>query len=210
VAKYNEILVGRFNRFLQRFLSMKGDPPAPQLAGEITPQFQIDDAQNMENRFPAGWRSYGLVLGQAAVAAQHSAIRIFNPIGSGVIGVIEKATIFSIAAVAADSPFISRLQGGVAFTTSVVGGLRDLRQGPSSGSTIQLATGSAVNSTGLGIWQTSYGAGANVTVDAILNEHQELTLAPGDSYTFWSNIVNQALNGAWWWRERPLEEGELT
>ena len=30
MALYNEILVGRFNRGLQKFLSIKGGPPAPQ------------------------------------------------------------------------------------------------------------------------------------------------------------------------------------
>jgi len=36
MAKFNEILAGRYNRFLQKLFQMKGGPPSAQLSSEIT------------------------------------------------------------------------------------------------------------------------------------------------------------------------------
>ncbi len=55
MALFNEILVGRYNRFLQRLLSMKGHPPAPQLASEIQPNFDVESV-------PAEIRTSGAVV----------------------------------------------------------------------------------------------------------------------------------------------------
>ncbi len=69
MARYNEILVGRYNRFLQKLLSMKGPASMPQLAGELQATFPFFNG--VENRNLEGWGRWatrGVQLGVAAVA----------------------------------------------------------------------------------------------------------------------------------------------
>src|SRR5260370_33791823 len=118
MAKFNESLVGRFNRFLQRFLSMKGGPPSAQLSTEIASQIELDNAGWLENRFPMGWRSYGGFAIGAAAVGQTSAVFLRNPTTSGIIAVIEKLTI--VMGAAASTPILSRSIGPTN-QTAVVG-----------------------------------------------------------------------------------------
>src|SRR5258708_34332947 len=100
MARFNEILVGRFNRFLQKWLSMKGGPPSPQLATEIQPNFNF--FSGAENRALENWFLYGTFSSQAAVALQNSFFQLRNPSKSGAPAVIE--AIVGIPALAA-APF---------------------------------------------------------------------------------------------------------
>lgn len=205
MAKFNEILVGRFNRFLQRFLSMKGGPPSAQLSTEIASQFTLDDAGNLENRFLAGWRSYGfnatVAAGGAGTFAQ---VRLRNPAASGVIVVVEKI-IFSNNAGGVTAPLINRGPAGtVDLAATFTGAIRDLRMGPAASSSI-LSTGVPVTIPGATLW-TGVSL-VNTSIDAILDEHQEIVVAPNDVLTM-SLQANSALTVSLFWRERTLEEGE--
>src|SRR5262249_5403155 len=86
MARYNEILVGRINRRFQKHLSMKGEPPAPQLASEIQPSLQI--FTGIEERYLEGFDRFGLAVSNNVVG-QSSAWRLRNPVNSGVIVVLE-------------------------------------------------------------------------------------------------------------------------
>src|SRR5258708_23493143 len=92
MARFNEILVGRVNRSLQKLFAMKGGPPAPQLASEITVNHQLQSAA--ENRYLEGWNRYAVAIGIAAGGVGNRAgVRIRNPVGSTIIAVIEKITV---------------------------------------------------------------------------------------------------------------------
>src|SRR5438034_3476406 len=88
MARFNEILVGRYNRFVQKLLSMKGDAPVPQLASEFQPI--IPTFSGVENRYLEGWDRFSITLSQTAVAAQTNGLQFRNPAGSNVIAVFEK------------------------------------------------------------------------------------------------------------------------
>src|SRR5437879_1331505 len=90
MARYNEILVGRFNRFLQKVFAMKGEPPAPQLAGEISPNFQL--FSGVENRYLEAWDRFAAGVNVAPVAGNLSGIRLRNPAGSNIVAVLERVT----------------------------------------------------------------------------------------------------------------------
>src|SRR5258708_33101896 len=90
MAKFNEILSGRFNRALQKLLSMKGGPPAGQLATEIGVQFPLP--LGVEFRYLEQWERFGVVPLAAGVAAANIAIRLRNPPRSNMIAVWEKIT----------------------------------------------------------------------------------------------------------------------
>src|SRR5258708_12286195 len=78
MARYNEILTGRFNRLLQKLLQMKGGPPAPQLASEISPQLSIPDL-GVESRFHLGWNSWGFAINTGGAVGTASASQLPNP-----------------------------------------------------------------------------------------------------------------------------------
>src|SRR5713226_5812707 len=91
MARFNEILVGRYNRMLQKLFSMKGAAPMPQLASELAPT--INFFSGVENRSLEAWNRYGLLLSITAGAATNSLLRIRNPSTTNVIAIIEKLTV---------------------------------------------------------------------------------------------------------------------
>lgn len=201
MAKFNEILVGRFNRFLQKVLSMKGGPPAPQLATEIGLNIEMFQADDLDYRWTAQIRSFANLLTSPAVAAQLSAARLFNPVTSGVVIVLEKITI------AGGGNDVTVTRGpfpGANLAAPVSGANRDARI--VGGSAAQLSVSSAAATTGANIWL----AGAVATADVILDEHQEIAVVPGDQVTVWGLVVNAQIRATFFWRERVLEESEVT
>src|SRR5260221_11140349 len=96
MAVYNEIGIGRWNRFIQKLTDIKGGPPARQLSSEIAFQHEIFSGQ--EVRSLQGWDRFGLGSSVAAVVGQQSAARIRNPAGSNVVAVIEKCLVSSAVA----------------------------------------------------------------------------------------------------------------
>src|SRR5260370_42568385 len=97
MARYNEILTGRYNRLLQKLLQMKGGPPAPQLASEISPHLSSPDL-GVESRFHRGWNRFGFAINTAAGVGTASAAQLRNPPNSKVIGVIHKIQVESSVA----------------------------------------------------------------------------------------------------------------
>src|SRR5437016_6340246 len=92
MALYNEILTGRYNRFLQKLFSIKGEAPSPQLSGEIGPTFSLFNG--VENRYLETWQRFVIVAGTGTPAAgNRAAVRIRMNVGSGVIAVVEKLSV---------------------------------------------------------------------------------------------------------------------
>jgi len=91
MAVYNEIGIGRWNRFIQKITDIKGSPPARQLASEIVFQHPIFSGQ--ENRYLESWDRFGAGIVVGPIAAQNSGFRLTNPTGSNVIIVVEKACV---------------------------------------------------------------------------------------------------------------------
>jgi len=207
MAIFNEILVGRFNRGLQKLFGMKGHPPSPQISGELLPVLVTENMMSLELRLLQSWRSWANQLNAAGVAAQFSAIRLRNPAGSNVLAVIEKVTIFEAAA---DQPIITRGPNNPTSdlaNLATAGNIRDVRMGPiGPASIISFGSGAAV--TGSKWWQGALTAN-NLTIDVINYENQELVLGPNDQVTIWGQVLNQQVSGTFFWRERALEEGEL-
>src|SRR5437899_9254339 len=99
MAGYNEILVGRYNRALQKILSMKGAASMNELASILQPS--VSFFYRAEFRYLEDWDRRGAIFdvpAQGAGAA--SAARIRNPLTSGQIAVIEKILISNNSAVA--------------------------------------------------------------------------------------------------------------
>jgi|SRR5882672_3155766 len=209
MARFNEILVGRYNRFLQKLMGMKGGPPAPQLASEITAALTLFNGA--ENRYLEGWQRYCLAVQTGTAAAgNRAAWRIRNPAGSNVVAVIEK--IVALAIVATDQPLI--FFNGIATTmptenvSNISGVQLDIRGGQ-TGSTCILST--SVNFGLLGsnpIMQAQIAVGTQY--DFLITDVHELPLAPGSEYTLEMNTLANNVGVVCMWRERLIEESERT
>ena len=199
---FNEILSGRFNRALQKLLSMKGKPPAPQLATEIGVQFPLP--LGVEFRFLEQWERFGSFNAQAGTLGNFSQIRLRNPAGSNVIGVVEK---ISFAFTVIDVVTVSlQVQAADLVTPITTQSRIDARTRGVGALILSQGTPAALPATNL--WAAD--AAANADSDVILDENQELTILPGDAVTLSSNTANTLLRATIWWRERFLEDSERT
>src|SRR5713226_9548531 len=88
MAIFNEILVGRYNRALQKLLAIKGSPPLRQLGGEMMPVISI--FRGVEDRYLESWDRFGIVMQSTGGVGQFPAVRIRNPAGSNIMAVLEK------------------------------------------------------------------------------------------------------------------------
>ncbi len=206
MALQNEILVGRFNRALQKLLGIKGGPPAPQLSPEFSPRIGVPTGQ--EDAYLWGYDLFAGVAVKAAVALQFSEIRMRNPVGSKVA--IELVRMNVINGVTADPGLQVRFaaQGFNLDDATLLPGLPVQLDARSS----RLAS-SAIFSTGLvgfGTAILNFVLPSGGEVDLVgPPEKGFLPLLPGTGIQVIGSVVNNALTLSFMWRERPMEESEL-
>lgn len=206
MARFNEILAGRYNRFLQKIFQLKGGPPSSQLASEVMPVFPF--FAGIENRPLESWQRYWAMFTVAGVAAVNSALRLRNPANSNVIAIFELLSYMNEAAL--DSPFLeSNIVNPFNTDLATVGtypalSRMDARMAVTN-PTLIFSSGTTVNLQA----RARRFAPANVSIDFILTDIQELTLLPGDALQVRSNNANQQIDVTVIWRERALEESEL-
>jgi len=203
VARYNEILVGRFNRRLQKFFSMKGEPPAPQLASEVQPGIQL--FVGVEEFYLEGIDRFGRVV-QDSVVGQGSAIRLRNPSGSNVAIALEFLT-YQMAGNTTVNVFIGNSALDENSIVTPGGNQFDNRGRPNSAGIVSFNTGAPASTAGLG---TIYGDPASGTTrhDLINTEGQMIPILPGGCLLVQSGAAATSLSLSIWWRERHLEESE--
>jgi hypothetical protein len=203
MARYNEILVGRYNRFMQKLFGMKGGPPAPQLASEIAPAFPL--FSGAENRYLEGWNTFMSSAQIAANVAQNGQLRIRNPAASNVIAVIEKIQVGGTNAIE------SAIKIGIGGTQGDLGAVQNgvaLDSRGNANSSMIVSTSNVAVFTGVQIWDCV--APANTMTDALFTDMQELPLVPGSFYAIGAVTVNQLVIINIKWRERFLEDSERT
>jgi hypothetical protein len=208
MAKFNEILVGRFNRSLQKLLSMKGGPPAAQLATEITPNVQFNQMGN-DFRYLEGWDIFGAQINPAGLAANNNGFRLRNPGPSNVIAVVEKVFVTALAltdVVMRVSTAIN--QPGVDLGNVGSGSVLDLRSQRVPGSSC--IPSNAQPSIAFGAAFFRWTQQANIGVDYIVDDNQEMLVLPGTAIQFETTVVNVGWSIAVRWRERFLEDSERT
>jgi hypothetical protein len=203
MAIYNEILAGRYNRFFQKLFGLKGGPPVPQLAGEVSPAFPL--FTGVENRYLEAWDRFGVGITQPGVAAVLSTIKLRNPSGSNVIAIFEKISLSLTSADQVDLQAGTSQTDGATIVPVIAANNLDSRSGRPS-TLILSASGAGAPVGQQAIWRTSIGAAVNV--DIIIDENQEITLLPGRSIQLVAGVANNGLVSGWMWRERLLEESE--
>lgn len=203
MARVNEIFSGRYNRFMQKLFSMKGGPPAPQLASEV--QMVHPLFHGVENRGLEGWDRFGILGSATGGAGQNAAVRFRNPAGSGMVAVVEKLTVFITVA---DNNFLLE-QGAAAADLSNLIALNITRWDARgrSGPTAILSQQPAA----LGLLQNvkhQAALGVQVMYDYISSHDQEMPVLPGDAIQLRTVSLNLTLISSWWWRERAIEDSE--
>jgi len=201
MAKFNEILVGRYNKALTKLFSMKGQAPAPQLASEITPAITM--FYGAENRILESWDLFGVALNIAPNVGQICGVRFRNPTASGVVAVVEKACIASQTAaqefdMSVGATIVDLTAGFASFP-------RDGRARPAPtliGSQQNTTPGALPGIIG------RYRIAVTDTYEVIQQEDQQICILPGQGIQFQSTLVNTELIVTMWWRERTLEESE--
>lgn len=203
MAFHNEIGTGRYNRFLQKLLQIKGPPPARQLATDIITVLNL--FSGTENRYLENWNRFGRALLVAAVAGQNGKMQWRNPPGSNVVAVFEKIT---LAMTLTDSPTFS-MGAGTTDLSAVDPNVQvlDPRGGVGIRPSIILSSQAAAGG-GAGFAFGQFAFPANQSYDLISNENQEIALLPGQLLFAVSNVANQNLLISSMWRERALESSE--
>lgn len=207
MAVYNEIGIGRWNRFIQKITDIKGGPPARQLASEIV--FSHAIFSGVENRFLESWNRFEIPVNSGPTAAQANTFQLRNPGGSNVIAVIEELLLTSVAAGELFNLSIIRAPQ-VALANVFAAVAMDSRQAPGSiagGSTLEISQNTGIAGFATGAYSWTVGP-ANQSLLTINDEHQEWPILPGDTFRINSTTANNGVRLALKWRERLLEPAE--
>jgi hypothetical protein len=200
MAIYNEILVPRIARGIQKLFGMKGEVPAKQLAGEIMPVHLIPTGA--ETRFLDGWNRWGVGIVSAANVANTNGVQLRNPPGSNMIGVIERAIVFSSAGQELDYGIIS---GATSVDLATVHGSVSLDQrvvGPPASATL-IESDSNVSPLSGNVFFRTF-----ANFEFIPTTGCEMAVAPGSLIRVVSTLANTQILVNFVWRERLLEEAE--
>lgn len=200
MARFNEILVGRFNNAIKKLFGMKGGAPSPQAAGEIAPTVSM--FYGAECRFLEQWDLFASASNVVGGAGQTGGIRFRNPTGSNVVMVIESLI---VTGPLPDLPILSIGFSNADLTTvnAASTGL-DVRQKRASTAVIS----NSVNTAGAGSNIMQAGFPANSNAQFVTTDIGEIPCLPGTVYQITSNVNAQNMVVSWRWRERFLEESE--
>jgi len=203
---FNEILVGRLNRWLQKLLVIKNTALrtlSPDLQAVIMMQ------SGVEERYLQGWNRFAqeFVMSTPGVG-NNAGFRIRNPVGSGLLVVIEYVGIDP----SAGSDY--RMQVGAATTdlatSSSSTGRMDPRGNPNSAAIASITSNASTTPTLTGA-TVRIGVTANFAqFNFPFTVNQELPVLPGDAFQVQNQTSNVAFSGSAIWRERLLESSELS
>lgn len=205
MAKFNEILVGRYNRLLQKLFQVKGTAPVPVLSTEIQPQISLFSGEEL--RYLEGWDSFGFAFAFAAVIGQTSQLRLRNPSTSNIIAVVSGLSVSAGVDQEIDVAY-SRAQTLDLTPQSSV----ELENRGRINSSVIVSTQTAVAPPGgVAIFQRAQIRGATESEHPLIRyEGENIVLPPGAAVDLNSTVANSVMLVNARWRERFLEESERT
>lgn len=201
------VYVSRISQWIEKHFNAKGGSVITDV--DPTALVELPFLIGAEDRYLQGWNIYAAGAVQSAVAANFSAVNIRNPNTSNVVAVLER--IFFAASIAqqvdlavAGFPNGGDLAGSVSGRPRVDG---RIAVGPSS--VVTRDAPAADPETGY-LVEGSIFVPAGTPFDWILTHDQELVLTPGINVRIINRTVNANLYVTLFWRERPMEQSELT
>jgi hypothetical protein len=208
MARYNEIMVGRYARGLQKLFGIKGEVPVASLGGEMIVAHNVFNGA--ENRYIEAWDRFAWTAALVAGGAgTFNHIRMRNPASTNVVVVIER---LRVQITTAPSSYVIR------YTVADPGDLGsslqaeqvlDPRTGPNSKRSMLTLT-SETTAAPLLVGQPIDVPLTQTTVPSewILTDGHEVQLLPGSAVDFINSTVVQDLRVSAIWRQRFLEESE--
>ena len=152
--------------------------------------------------FPRGELLWSVNPSQAAVVAEFSQVGIRNPVGSGLIIVIDEIEIVGPAVVGAME---ERLAASTVVDATGSPSCRDTRRPPTSGANVQTVSFANAAAARLGFLLATHALNAN-----LWNRYPvEVVLTPGFDFYVGPSLVNTAISCNFWGRERFAFPGEL-
>lgn len=197
--------VYRFSRWLEARFNVKGGVPII----DINPSLDLaySYVNGNDDRYLQGWNRFGFGVGQAGAAAQNAAVELHNPPGSNIIAVVERLGV-KVTAATFSTVQVSVQYGGTIndFATVVTPVAIDGRQQAGTG----LKATSTANGTGFsGVLYFAPCLNALET-QLIVTLNQEIVLTPGSAFIAIDQTLNEGIQVNCFWRERALEQSELT
>lgn len=199
------IYVARISQWIEKRFSAKGGNVITDI--DQSAVVQLPWESGVEDLYLKGWNRYIASFAVTAVAAQFSRALLRNPTGSNVIAVVESLWLNpstavdytlensqpDLATVQAPGTQLRRLDARSGFTdaTCVVSSDNNATQFPGSANVIMRR-------------------GINSFPEVFVNATQQWTLLPKDGLWIVSDVVNTNLQANVQWRERALEQSELT
>lgn len=214
MARYNEILVGRFARGVQKLFGIKGEVPTASLAGEIGVTHALQSGR--ENRYLEDWQMYAGRESLGGVAAQDSVVRASNPSNSNIVAVIESMFLFVSSPVNGDIflEFAATGNNGSLGGSPTPAAFDSRKNPPGTGNNGAALVLSGTNNIGQGnhiVFAEVILPNVNTLTNEFINyEQQEIVILPGADLQFRSVTLNISFTVMLRWRERFLEESERT
>ncbi len=213
MGRFNEILAGRFNRGLQKLTSIKGGPPAAQLATEIGSQFTFNQ-MGEDFRYLEGWNTFFVsTAGIVGAAGNTPVFRLTNDVNTNVIAIIEKLTVGTVAATLVDVQFANvqpLVSGHVpnlpTILPSIAMDFRILTTGGSGQSVLTASTSVNTNTAGTLVHKRQTQAG--VDLDLISFDDQQFIMGPQSILNIFAEALASTMFVNVQWRERFLEDSE--
>ncbi len=206
MAIFNEILVGRFNKSLQRHFGIKGHAPVRQLGGEVMPVIQL--SKFVESLYLESWNFFSVQRTQSPIATQFSQLQIRNPPNSNIVAIILRAWMTSTIA---DGAVPSLICMGPKLTDfSTIEGPQLLRfdaRGP-GGLGSSLIGSSTVGASSTFVAQRLFLSKPANGFSDFLRPEDTLPLLPGDAFMMQGSNGGSVDASGIWWMERYLEESE--
>lgn len=205
-GKLNEIQEGRFNRFLQKFLAIKGTAPSPTLSTDISLHFSINllpDVWVLQD-----WQPFVFAPNPTASAGNFQRAEVRNPKTSNVIALIYRASINTAGA--SDAYSLIQFQNATTDQGTVtIANQLDRRGKPNSAMVVSHNNGAAPVAPGGG--QANYYVTNSVTNTGkdFLLPGEFLILAPGDAWVLQDTALATGANMSFVWIERGLGDSEL-
>lgn len=192
----SKIEVGRYSELLRKLLSMKGVVDVSgELSPEISPVF-ILEAERPEWEFLKNEKVMSSTFAVNAVAAQNAVYRLRNPLGSGVVAVINTFMI----QVESDSTVLAERsveQGNLATILPTVS--RDTRLPVLNASALISSQANNVVFTGESFWT------ALLLANAFVPQVLDFVLTAGHQFDLIEVDNNISIRGWVQWRERRLD-----
>lgn len=205
MALFNEIQAGRYNRFVQKLLGIKGRPPMPTVSSDLT--FQHVIKSGAETWYLEGWDDFFRQKTVAGLAANLSTFELRNPPASNVVAVVTRAAVQMGGT--ADTATLFFAVGATADQASINQARSfDTRGRPQATSIISDNNGSGL--TAIGGTAAPY-IGRVMAINGALEflyAGEEIELLPGNALYLQTLTAAISFTPVFRWRERFLEDSE--